>query len=130
MTSRTDRLDRLAAMDPRQRLRLSATPFLRSLSDNIRHMDSIVKRDGEPEWPAVDFIVGNPPFLGDKLMRRELGDAYVDRVRSLYDGRIPGQSDLCCYWFEEKARAHIAAGKCKRAGLLATAYATARTAKS
>ena len=96
-----------------------ADPVLRSLSDNIRHMDSIVSETGEPEWPAVDFIVGNPPFLGDKLMRRELGDAYVDRVRSLYDGRIPGQSDLCCYWFE-KARAHIAAGKCKRAGLLAT----------
>jgi len=96
-----------------------ADPVLRSLSDNIRHMDSIVSETGEPEWPAVDFIIGNPPFLGDKLMRRELGDAYVDRVRALYDGRIPGQSDLCCYWFE-KARAHIAAGKCKRAGLLAT----------
>ena len=52
-------------------------------------------------------------------MRRELGDAYVDRLRALYADRIPGQSDLCCYWFE-KARAHIAAGKCKRAGLLAT----------
>jgi hypothetical protein len=73
----------------------------------------------EPEWPAVDFIIGNPPFLGDKLMRRELGDDYVDRLRALYADRIPGQSDLCCYWFE-KARAHIAEGKCKRAGLLAT----------
>jgi hypothetical protein len=73
----------------------------------------------EPDWPAVDFIVGNPPFLGDKLMRRELGDDYVDRLRALYADRIPGQSDLCCYWFE-KARAHIAAGRCKRAGLLAT----------
>jgi type II restriction/modification system DNA methylase subunit YeeA len=52
-------------------------------------------------------------------MRRELGDAYVDRLRALYADRIPGQSDLCCYWFE-KARAHIAADKCKRAGLLAT----------
>ncbi len=73
----------------------------------------------EPDWPKVDFIIGNPPFLGDKLMRRELGDAYVDQLRALYADRIPGQSDLCCYWFE-KARAHIAAGKCKRAGLLAT----------
>ena len=96
-----------------------ADPILRPLSENIRRMDAIVSENGEPEWPAVDFIVGNPPFLGDKLMRREMGDAYVDRVRSLYQGRIPGQSDLCCYWFE-KARAHIAAGKCKRAGLLAT----------
>jgi type II restriction/modification system DNA methylase subunit YeeA len=96
-----------------------ADPILRPLSENIRLMDAILAEHGEPEWPAVDFMVGNPPFLGDKIMRRELGDAYVDRLRSLYQGRIPGQSDLCCYWFE-KARAHIAEGKCKRAGLLAT----------
>ncbi|MEI6787233.1 MAG: DNA methyltransferase, partial [bacterium] len=120
-----------------------ADPILRPLSENIRLMDAILSSECgvanaeckepacsepaspelvegvEPDWPTVDFIVGNPPFLGDKIMRRELGDAYVDRLRALYDGRIPGQSDLCCYWFE-KARAHIAAGKCKRAGLLAT----------
>ena len=104
-----------------------ADPILRPLSENIRLMDAILSAEcgvanaecKEPDWPVVDFIVGNPPFLGDKIMRRELGDTYVDRLRTLYDGRIPGQSDLCCYWFE-KARAHIAEGKCKRAGLLAT----------
>ena len=32
----------------------------------------------EPEWPAVDVIIGNPPFLGGKKMRAELGDKYVD----------------------------------------------------
>ena len=37
----------------------------------------------------------------------------------LYDGRVPGGADLVTYWFE-KARAQIAAGKAKRAGLLAT----------
>ena len=36
-----------------------------------------------------------------------------------FRNRIPGQSDLCCYWFE-KARELIAEGKCQRAGLLAT----------
>ena len=96
-----------------------ADPILRPLSDNIRLMDAILAENDEPDWAAVDFIIGNPPFLGDKFMRRELGDAYVDRLRALYADRIPGQSDLCCYWFE-KARAHVAAGKCKRAGLLAT----------
>jgi hypothetical protein len=105
-----------------------ADPILRPLTDNIRLMDAIMGEvagvgcqvsGNEPEWPTVDFIIGNPPFLGDKLMRRELGDTYVDRLRGLYEGRLPGQSDLCCYWFE-KARAHIAAGNCKRAGLLAT----------
>lgn len=29
---------------------------------------------GEPEWVPVDVIIGNPPFLGDKKMRAELGD--------------------------------------------------------
>jgi hypothetical protein len=73
----------------------------------------------EPEWPAADVIIGNPPFLGDKKMRAELGDEYVDALRKLYEGRIPGQSDLVCYWFE-KARAMIEEGNVKRAGLLAT----------
>jgi len=31
----------------------------------------------EPAWPKVDFIVGNPPFLGGKKMRAGLGDEYV-----------------------------------------------------
>ncbi|HSN77236.1 MAG TPA: type IIL restriction-modification enzyme MmeI [Anaerolineae bacterium] len=73
----------------------------------------------EPEWPAVEVIIGNPPFLGGKRLRSELGDAYVDALFGLYDGRVPRECDLVCYWFE-KARAQIEAGKAKRAGLLAT----------
>jgi hypothetical protein len=73
----------------------------------------------EPAWPAVDVIIGNPPFLGGKRLRSELGDAYVDALFGLYDGRVPRECDLVCYWFE-KARAQIEAGKAKRAGLLAT----------
>ena len=73
----------------------------------------------EPSWPAVDVIIGNPPFLGDKKMRAELGHKYVEDLRKLYGDRIPGQSDLVCYWFE-KARAMIERGEVKRAGLLAT----------
>jgi len=73
----------------------------------------------EPDWPAVDVIVGNPPFLGGSVMRSELGDDYVTALRRLYDGRVPGGADLVAYWYE-KARAQIAAGKAQRAGLLAT----------
>ncbi len=29
------------------------------------------------EWPAADFVVGNPPFIGNKRMRLALGDGYV-----------------------------------------------------
>ena len=73
----------------------------------------------EPEWPEADFIVGNPPFLGGKKLRTELGDAYVDKMFSLWREYIHPEADLCCYWFE-KARRQIELGKCHRAGLLAT----------
>ena len=73
----------------------------------------------EPEWPAAEFIIGNPPFLGHAPFRESLGDAYVNAVYEIYGARIPNSSDLCCYWFE-KARAQIATGKSRRAGLLAT----------
>jgi hypothetical protein len=81
--------------------------------------DNLFKVYLEREWPECDIIVGNPPFLGDKLMRGELGNVYVEELRKIYGDRIPGQSDLCCYWFE-KARNLIEDKKCKRAGLLAT----------
>lgn len=81
--------------------------------------DTAVKGYVERDWPDCDVIVSNPPFLGDKLMRRELGDDYVIALRQVYAGRVPGQADLCCYWFE-KARTLIEDGRCRRAGLLAT----------
>jgi len=70
------------------------------------------------EWPEADFVIGNPPFLGDKMMRRGLGDAYVETLRRVYD-ELPGGCDLCCYWFE-LARKSIDAFPKTRAGLLAT----------
>ena len=92
--------------------------------DTIRQTDAILA-DGdtanprETEWPAAEFIIGNPPFLGHFPFREQLGDEYVNAVYFLYGNRIPNSSDLCCYWFE-KARAQIAEGKSRRAGLLAT----------
>jgi type II restriction/modification system DNA methylase subunit YeeA len=74
---------------------------------------------GEAAWPAADVVVGNPPFLGDKVMRGELGHDYVDTLRRVFQGRVPGGADLVTYWFE-KARAQIAAGQLKAAGLVAT----------
>jgi type II restriction/modification system DNA methylase subunit YeeA len=105
-------------------------PILRAIPGNFQCSDSIMtvisrgdaeaqSEVSEPDWPAVDFIVGNPPFLGGNRIRAELGDTYVENLFRLYQGRVPAFADLCCYWFE-KARAHIKAGKCKRAGLLAT----------
>ena len=98
-------------------------PILRKMN-NFKCMDAILDLSDpanpkEPEWPKVDFIVGNPPFLGGNKIRAELGDSYVDSLFALYSGRIPPFSDLCCYWFE-RARQQNAEGKCKRTGLIAT----------
>jgi type II restriction/modification system DNA methylase subunit YeeA len=92
--------------------------------ESIRLMDAILDLSDpdhpkEPEWPAADFIVGNPPFLGGKLLRTHLGDEYVDQMFHMWTDRVPAEADLCCYWFE-KARRQIESGRCKRAGLLAT----------
>ena len=98
-------------------------PVLQRL-DNIEQRDAIlVREEGKPprpaEWPAAEFIVGNPPFLGDKKMRGALGADYVDSLREAWKERVPGGADLVCYW-HEVARAQIAASKARRAGLLAT----------
>ncbi len=98
-------------------------PILEPLQ-NIWQIDAILAydEDGNPteaDWPEADVVIGNPPFLGDKKMRAEMGDKYVDDLRTLYRGRIPGQSDLVCYWFE-KARKLIEDDEIDRAGLLAT----------
>jgi hypothetical protein len=73
----------------------------------------------EPNWPEVDVIIGNPPFLGGKRIRAEIGDDYIDALFTLYEERVPHEADLVCYWYE-KARAQVEQGKAKRVGLLAT----------
>jgi hypothetical protein len=98
---------------------LSKNPILKPLQ-TIEQRDAIMNPDGtEPEWPGADEIVGNPPFLGDKKMLGGLGADYVGRLRTLYEGRVPGGADLVTYWFE-KARAQIASGALRYAGLVAT----------
>ena len=101
----------------------SETPILEPLG-NVALMDAIVHRseDGtlmEPDWPDADVIVGNPPFLGSKRLREQLGDKYVDDLFEVWDERVPREADLCCYWFE-KARAELESGRAERVGLLAT----------
>lgn len=94
-------------------------PVLEPL-DHIECRDAVLAADGtEAAWPAAEAVVGNPPFLGDKKMRAELGDAYTEALRAAYKGRVPGGADFVCYWFE-RARAEIEAGRLQRAGLVAT----------
>jgi hypothetical protein len=81
--------------------------------------DDALKFYSERKWPSCDVIVSNPPFLGGSRMWKELGREYQSELWRIYESRVPGFADLCCYWFE-KARELIENDDCKRAGLLAT----------
>ena len=94
-------------------------PILKPL-DTIECRDAILSADdSEPDWPVADAVVGNPPFLGGKLLISHLGEDYVARMFSTYAGRVPAEADLVCYWFDKAGR-QIASGKARRAGLVAT----------
>ncbi|MDM8181021.1 class I SAM-dependent DNA methyltransferase [Marinobacter salarius] len=57
------------------------------------------------EWPEADYIIGNPPFIGNKRLRIALGDGYVDALRTVYKGKVPESADFVMFWW------HIAAEK-------------------
>ena len=97
----------------------STNPILDPL-DTIECRDAILASDGgQPDWPDADAVIGNPPFLGGKLLIGRLGDDYVSRVFAAWRGRVPPEADLVCYWFV-KAGEQVAAGATRRVGLVAT----------
>ena len=60
-------------------------PILKPLEAHIECRDAIITPDGtEPDWPEADVVIGNPPFLGNRRMRRELGDAVADALPAVY----------------------------------------------
>ena len=83
---------------------------LDNLDDNIVCADALFT-----DWPAVDAIVGNPPFLGGQKIRRELGPDYVRRLQA--ETGAEAVVDLACYWFR---RAHDSMQHGARAGFVAT----------
>ena len=97
----------------------SSTPILKPLN-TIECRDALLTPEGEePDWPQADVVIGNPPFLGGKLLRRGLGGDYVESLQRLYGSRIHGEADLVCYWFDKAARL-IETRKIARAGFVAT----------
>jgi hypothetical protein len=48
-------------------------------------------------WPEAEFIVGNPPFIGGKDMRRELGDGYAEAAWKARP-HIPGGADFVMHF--------------------------------
>lgn len=68
------------------------------------------------EWPKVDAVVGNPPFLGGTKIRAERGEEYLNRLQATFPD-VSGRADYCAYWFR---RAHDVLKPSGRAGLVGT----------
>ncbi len=64
----------------------------------------------QADWPEADYVVGNPPFIGNKRMRATLGDGYAETLRGAY-GDLPESCDFVVYWW------HIAATRLSRGSL-------------
>lgn len=94
-------------------------PILKPL-ETIECRDALLNPDGsEAEWPKTDVIVGNPPFLGGKLLRTWLSDGRVERLFSAFANRVPAEADLVCYWFA-KAWDQVECARAGRVGLVST----------
>lgn len=84
---------------------------LDNLDKNIVQADALFD-----EWPQADAIIGNPPFLGGKRLRGELGHEYVDHLYSAYSDS-GNFTDICCHWFRI---AHDCLPEHGKAGLVGT----------
>lgn len=99
-------------------LNLPEAPLPLTDLSGIRRADALAV-----EWPRADVIIGNPPFHGAKLLRRELGDPYVEWLKKEFG---IGLKDFCVYWFR-KSHDHLEPGK--RAGLIGTNSISQNTAR-
>lgn len=70
------------------------------------------------EWPEVDFLVGNPPFIGNSRMRGALGDGYVEALRQAH-ADVPDNVDYVLYWWNHAAKL-ARAGRIIRFGFITT----------
>lgn len=64
-----------------------------------------------------DAVLGNPPFLGGRKIRRVLGDAYFQYLTQNFTSGGSGNADLCVYFFLLAQRILRLGGVC---GFIAT----------
>ena len=68
---------------------------LDTLDNNIVCQDALFT-----PWVQANAIIGNPPFLGGKRLRQELGDEYTEKVYQQFPD-VKGQPDFCTLWFRK-----------------------------
>ncbi|MGB3262874.1 MAG: DNA methyltransferase [Microcoleus sp.] len=70
------------------------------------------------EWQEVDYIVSNPPFIGNARMREMLGDGYTETLRKVYKD-VPDTVDFVMYWWH-KAAELVRLSQVERFGFITT----------
>ena len=70
------------------------------------------------EWPKADYIVSNPPFIGNYRMRQALGDGYTEALRATYQ-KISESVDYVMYWWHKAANL-ITQKELKKFGFITT----------
>ncbi len=59
------------------------------------------------DWPEVEFIIGNPPFIGGKDLREKLGGDYAEAMWAA-NPRVPKSSDFVMQWWDRAAHTLVA----------------------
>ena len=78
-------------------------------------LNSLICADSlKTQWPETDVVVGNPPFHGDRNLRKVVGGEYIDWLIKEFG---VGVKDHCVYFF---IKTHRALKPGQRAGLVAT----------
>jgi hypothetical protein len=69
-------------------------------------------------WQEADYIVSNPPFIGNARMRDRLGDGYTETLRKVYPD-VPDTVDFVMYWWH-KAAELVSSKRLERFGFITT----------
>ena len=73
-----------------------------------------------PDWPAAEFIVGNPPFIGASYLRGRLGETFVHSLWQVHS-YVNESADFVMYWWDRAAEILVRKGTVlRRFGLITT----------
>lgn len=71
------------------------------------------------EWPEADYVVSNPPFIGNAWIRERLGDGYATALRQVHSD-VPDTVDYVMYWWHQAAKITRQKEILKRFGFITT----------
>ncbi len=82
--------------------RLKRDGFGRPEADQQGQEIYVFPNAARPDWPAADFIVGNPPFIGGKDIRGRLETGYAEALWRV-NPQINPSADFVMYWWDRAA---------------------------